>query len=112
MQQLGHVIHGSFRRLYVRVLRTQSPRTRNEIEVDWKLNSDDEVHAQMDVNLYGPYRLIRAALPGLRRRKSGTIVNISSVSGIDGAIASGLYAASKFALEGNFFPQYQPRIER
>lgn len=56
----------------------------------------------MDVNFYGPYRLIRAALPSFRKRKSGTIVNISSVSGIDGGIASGLYVASKFAVEGTF----------
>lgn len=54
----------------------------------------------MDVNVYGPYRLIRAALPGFRGRKSGMIINISSVSGIDGSIASGLYATSKFAIEG------------
>lgn len=64
------------------------------------IHSDAEIHAQMDVNVYGPFRLIRAALPGFRQRKSGTIVNISSVSGIDGSIASGLYAMSKFALEG------------
>ena len=62
--------------------------------------SDDEVHAQMDINVYGPYRLIRASLPGFRKRKTGTIINVSSVSGPDGAIGSGLYAASKFALEG------------
>ncbi|KAK4502067.1 hypothetical protein PRZ48_007878 [Zasmidium cellare] len=62
--------------------------------------TDEEVHAQMDVNFYGPYRLIRAALPSFRQRKSGTIVNVSSVAGIDGLPACGLYAASKFALEG------------
>lgn len=58
------------------------------------------MHSQMDVNVYGPFRLIRAALPGFRKRQNGTIVNVTSVAGIDGLPSSGLYAASKFALEG------------
>jgi NAD(P)-dependent dehydrogenase (short-subunit alcohol dehydrogenase family) len=62
--------------------------------------SDAEARAQMEVNFHGPMRLIRAALPGFRKRKSGTLVNITSVAGIDGLPSSGMYAASKFALEG------------
>ncbi|KXT10154.1 hypothetical protein AC579_9743 [Pseudocercospora musae] len=62
--------------------------------------TDDEARAQMDVNLYGPFRLIRAALPGFRARKSGTIVNITSIAGIDGLPSCSLYAASKIGLEG------------
>ena len=54
----------------------------------------------MEVTFYGPLRLIQAALPGLRKRKNGTVVNISSIAGIDGLPSCGLYAASKFALEG------------
>ena len=61
---------------------------------------DEEARNQMETNFYGPHRLIRAALPGFRARKSGTIVNITSVAGIDGLPAAGLYAGSKFALEG------------
>ena len=61
-------------------------------EKDWQ--------AQMDVNVFGPMRLVKAALPGLRARRSGTIVNISSSAGIDGLPSCGIYAASKFAIEG------------
>lgn len=62
--------------------------------------TDDEAKAQMEVNFHGPLRLIQAALPGFRDRKTGTIVNITSIAGINALPCVGLYAASKFALEG------------
>lgn len=58
------------------------------------------VRAIMEVNLLGPLHAIQAALPGMRRRKRGHIVNISSGGGIVGVPWVGLYSASKFALEG------------
>ncbi|KKK13239.1 hypothetical protein ARAM_000574 [Aspergillus rambellii] len=61
---------------------------------------DEEIYRQMETNFYGPVRLIRAFLPALRARGSGTIVNISSIAGQDGLPSCGFYAASKFALEG------------
>ena len=61
---------------------------------------DEEAQAQMDVTFYGPLRLTQAALPGLRKRKTGTIVNITSTAAINGLPSCGIYAASKFALEG------------
>ena len=54
----------------------------------------------MEVNVYGPMRLIRAALPGMRKQQSGTIVNISSLAGFEGVPAVGIYSLSKFAMEG------------
>jgi len=65
-----------------------------------KLNSDEESVLQFETNFFGPLRLIRAFLPVMRARKSGTIVNVTSIAGQDGLPSCGLYAASKFALEG------------
>lgn len=54
----------------------------------------------MEVVFYGPLRLIQASLPAFRKRKTGSIVNITSIAGLDGLPSCGLYAASKFAVEG------------
>jgi NAD(P)-dependent dehydrogenase (short-subunit alcohol dehydrogenase family) len=62
--------------------------------------SIDQVRAQFNVNLLGPLRTIKAALPSMRERGSGTIVNISSTNGIISMPGLGVYGASKFALEG------------
>ncbi len=51
------------------------------------------------VNYFSPLALIQAVLPGMRRRRSGTILNISSLSAHAGLVADGIYAASKAALE-------------
>jgi len=59
----------------------------------------ETVHEQFDVNVYGPHRLTRAALPVMREGDGGTVVNVSSVSGRVSTPGSGVYAGSKFALE-------------
>jgi len=59
----------------------------------------DAVHRQFDVNVYGPHRLIRAVLPHMRRRREGTIINVSSVAGRLAFPGGGVYCGSKFALE-------------
>ena len=56
-------------------------------------------HEVMNVNLYGPVRCVQAVLPHMRERRSGTIVNISSVVGRFAALAQAPYVASKWALE-------------
>ncbi len=52
-----------------------------------------------DVNVYGTMRMTRAALPAMRRRKSGLIVNLSSSAGRFGMPFFGIYCASKWAVE-------------
>ncbi len=59
-----------------------------------------EVERQFDVNVFGPLRVIRAILPHLRARRSGHILNITSIGGLQGMPAAGIYNGSKFALEG------------
>lgn len=62
--------------------------------------SPAETAGLMDLNLLGPLRLIRAALPVMRARSAGTVVNISSLGGFAGSPGNGAYGATKFALEG------------
>jgi NAD(P)-dependent dehydrogenase (short-subunit alcohol dehydrogenase family) len=54
----------------------------------------------IDVNFLGATRCIRAVLPGMRARKSGWIVSVSSVGGLVGQPMNEIYCAAKFALEG------------
>jgi NAD(P)-dependent dehydrogenase (short-subunit alcohol dehydrogenase family) len=59
-----------------------------------------EMQAQFAVNVFAPILAAQAALSGMRRRKAGRIINISSVSGLAPWAGTGVYTASKFALEG------------
>ena len=54
----------------------------------------------MNVNLCGAVRCLRHVLPGMRERRSGAIVNITSITGRIAAIAQSPYVASKYAFEG------------
>jgi NAD(P)-dependent dehydrogenase (short-subunit alcohol dehydrogenase family) len=62
--------------------------------------TDAEVRQQMEVNLFGVLNVTRAALPELRRQRSGHIVQMSSLNGVVGMVGGGYYVASKFAVEG------------
>ena len=54
----------------------------------------------MELLYFGPYRLIRAALPYMRKRRFGVIVNISTGAALEGNESMGIYAAAKAALDG------------
>ncbi|PRQ09058.1 Cyclopentanol dehydrogenase [Enhygromyxa salina] len=52
-----------------------------------------------EVNYFGMLKTITAVLPSMRERRSGTIINVSSVTGVVANAGSGAYAASKHAIE-------------
>ncbi|XP_069915311.1 retinol dehydrogenase 8 isoform X3 [Oryctolagus cuniculus] len=56
----------------------------------------------LDTNFFGAVRLVKAVLPGMKRRRQGHIVVVSSVMGLQGVMFNDVYAASKFAVEGFF----------
>lgn len=61
---------------------------------------DEEVADLFATNFFGTVAMIKAVLPGMRARRTGTIVNLSSIAGRLAAPGSGYYSASKFAVEG------------
>jgi NAD(P)-dependent dehydrogenase (short-subunit alcohol dehydrogenase family) len=62
--------------------------------------TEDDVDKVMDVDVKGPWRIIRAALPYMRRQGEGLIINISSVAGRFSFPFQTVYNTAKFALEG------------
>lgn len=62
--------------------------------------SDGQLRELMDLHLFGPAALVRAALPVMRARGTGTIVQMSSQGGRMSFPGVSAYSASKFALEG------------
>jgi short-subunit dehydrogenase len=60
----------------------------------------DEARQQLQVNLFGLAEITKLVLPGMRTRRKGKIVNISSVGGVAASPYGGWYHASKFAVEG------------
>jgi NAD(P)-dependent dehydrogenase (short-subunit alcohol dehydrogenase family) len=61
---------------------------------------DEEVRAMFETNLFGLANMTKAVLPGMRARRSGHVVNISSMGGLIGFPGIGYYNATKFAVEG------------
>ncbi|WP_036531963.1 SDR family NAD(P)-dependent oxidoreductase, partial [Nocardia cyriacigeorgica] len=62
--------------------------------------TDAELRDLFDVHFFGPAALTRAVLPSMRERRSGAIVNLSSMGGQMSFAGFGAYSATKFALEG------------
>jgi len=62
--------------------------------------TDAEVKANYEVNVFGTLNVIRAVLPFMRKKRSGHVINISSVGGLGAYIGWGLYGSTKFAIEG------------
>ncbi len=63
--------------------------------------TEEEIRRQFDTNVFGLLRVTRAVLPYLRQRKTGHIINVSSLFAYHATVPGfGLYGASKFAVEG------------
>jgi NAD(P)-dependent dehydrogenase (short-subunit alcohol dehydrogenase family) len=62
--------------------------------------TDDELRSLFDVHVFGPAALVRAVLPHMRERRSGAIVQLSSLGGQLSFAGFSAYSATKFALEG------------
>ena len=62
--------------------------------------NDEEIKRQFSVNVFGAISMIKAVLPFMRARKTGHILNITSIAGLNGFPGIGIYNGSKFALEG------------
>ncbi|WP_188566835.1 oxidoreductase [Undibacterium terreum] len=59
-----------------------------------------EMQRQFDVNVFGAVAVIKAVLPGMRKRRSGHIINVTSMAGMVTFPGIAYYSGSKFALEG------------
>ena len=75
----------------------------NNAGIGWNATTEDiDIEAAkvvFDTNYWGAIRCIQAVLPGMRERRSGHIVNVSSVVGRMAALAQTVYASSKWAME-------------
>lgn len=60
----------------------------------------DQLRRQFDVNVFGAVAMIKAVLPQMRRRRTGHIINITSMAGRVALPGLSFYSGSKFALEG------------
>ena len=72
-----------------------------------KETSLEEARAQFDTNVFGVLCMLKAVLPIMRQQGSGQIITVSSLLGVVAMPYLGLYAPSKFALEGLIEGLYQ-----
>jgi NADP-dependent 3-hydroxy acid dehydrogenase YdfG len=62
--------------------------------------TENDIRRSFDTNVFGVIEVTRAVLPTMRNQQSGYILNLSSVAGIAAIPGAGIYAATKFAVEG------------
>jgi NAD(P)-dependent dehydrogenase (short-subunit alcohol dehydrogenase family) len=62
--------------------------------------SPEQIRDQIETLLFGPMNVTRAALPVMRKQRSGLLLTISSTAGIAGQMFCTAYAAAKFGIEG------------
>ncbi|XP_040291771.1 retinol dehydrogenase 8-like [Bufo bufo] len=62
--------------------------------------SMEDMQGVFETNFYGVVRMIKEVLPDMKKRRSGHILVMSSVMGLQGIVFNDIYAASKFAVEG------------
>jgi len=60
----------------------------------------EELRRQFETNFFGAVAMTKAALPAMRRQRSGHIIQVSSIAGLHGSVTVSSYSASKHALEG------------
>jgi len=63
-------------------------------------SEEAQIRRMFEINFFGLSRMIHAALPGMRKRRKGFVVNFSSIGGLRSFPAVGYYNATKFAVEG------------
>ncbi len=63
-------------------------------------SSLDDLQRQFAANVFGPVAMIKAVLPGMRERRRGHIINVTSMGGFITMPGISFYCGSKFALEG------------
>jgi NAD(P)-dependent dehydrogenase (short-subunit alcohol dehydrogenase family) len=63
-------------------------------------SSMDDLQRQFAANVFGPVAMVKAVLPGMRQRRRGHIINVTSMGGFITMPGITFYCGSKFALEG------------
>src|SRR5215831_4986999 len=63
-------------------------------------SEEKEIHRILDINFFGLAKMTHAVLPGMRKRRRGHVINLSSIAGLAAFPSLGYYCASKFAVEG------------